>query len=866
MRVDRYPARSHRAVGARLQHLALTLVLGLFSACGGGGGAVVVEPPELVPGPDGLSGQVLLPDFDLGRVLEQEPNDTPAQPFRLAPIWPRCAFEVAGTLGTSAAHYGSADAQDVLRIVAIAEQVVSLRLDFTADDPVGGAANLVAVAVLDGLTGQGLASQPAGPTPRELTFDALPGQPYDVVLTVGSGHADYVAAFALADPAAPQLKLRAGGAPPPPTAAAAKPAPAKPPTRPVVAPGPGEPACAGTHILVHLRDGCDADAFCERHGLVRGARLGTGTYRMAFETPPDASARQAALALSSGLGVDADVEWAEPDWILRPLSLPNDPELARQWNLRAVGAPAAWRHTKGNPGIVVAVIDSGILPHPDLAGATVQGYDFISFPDMAGDGDGRDLDPTDMGDEFARSGLSTWHGTHVAAIVAARQDDGYGGSGVAPLTSVRPIRVLGRTGGLVSDAVDAILFCAALHATAEGFFLEQPDPIVNLSLGIDVDAPDLRVACSQAANQGVLLVAAAGNTGGDVLYPAAYPGVMAVGAVGGNLLTTNYSSHGPEIEIAAPGGRVNDDQWNDGWEDGVLSAVRDETVYPAVFTHQTITGTSQAAPHVAGAAALMLALDPTLTASELRTILRGTALDLGTRGSDEAYGSGLLQAHEALLYVLSRLGTPSTAPPELMLPTNTVQFEGLRVDIEVPLMNAGAGSLSVTSALASTDDGAPWLSATFVPDPEPGSPVDNKAVRVAVLRAAVPSDPGRYAGTLRLGDASGVFGSIRVVLYVRQRTRLGEVIPVIAHEMQTGIARRKAVALPEHDYRYWFRLIPEGEYELQAGEDLDGDGFICEIADACGWHGGPTQADAVPVPFVAGEDALQGLSILLTGP
>jgi serine protease len=101
---------------------------------------------------------------------------------------------------------------------------------------------------------------------------------------------------------------------------------------------------------------------------------------------------------------------------------------------------------------------------------------------------------------------------------------------------------------------------------------------------------------------------------------------------------------------------------------------------------------------------------------------------------------------------------------------------------------------------------------------------------------------------------------------VRERTRLGEVIPVLAIEKDTTIARRRGFAMPERNYRYWFRRIPVGDYVLNAGEDLDGDGFICELADACGWHGGPTEADAIPVPFVEGEEALQGLSILLMGP
>ena len=183
------------------------------------------------------------------------------------------------------------------------------------------------------------------------------------------------------------------------------------------------------------------------------------------------------------------------------------------------------------------------------------------------------------------------------------------------------------------------------------------------------NSSDLEFACARAHNQGVFVVASTGNDGGGVLYPAAYASTFAVAAVDGEPDTTRYSGAGPEVDIAAPGGLPAADAWNDGWPDGILGCYLDETVASTEPTHVGVVGTSQAAPHVSAAAALMLSLDPTLLVSDLRAFLRGSALDLGVVGEDVAFGAGLLQIHRALNLVLKRLGTPrsdaprSTPPP-----------------------------------------------------------------------------------------------------------------------------------------------------------------------------------------------------------
>jgi serine protease len=823
----------------------------LLADCGGGGGGGTPAPAPVIL--DGLAGTVLLPDYDLGRIVEQEPNDARDRPFRLPPVWPRSVLEVTGTLGVTALRFGRADPVDVLLFRCTADQEVSLELTFEAQDPTDpGHANDVRAEVFRRVTGASVAVTAAGGQPRTLVFDALGGEDYEVVIDT-DGHGWWTARFTTADPVVPFAVVQSK-----PSAPAAPALVAAAPVRPLGA----QCRCSPTHVLVRLRDACGPDGVCSRHDLRAGRTTALGSRRMTFDTPAGQDPEACAQALCASLAADPDVLWAEPDWVVRTAGVPTDPEFGRSWNLRAVGVPSAWDVTTGAPGVVVAVVDDGVVSVPDLEGRVVGGYDFVSDPGVAGDGDGRDPDPTDPGDHFLSSGLSSWHGTHVAAIIAAKHD-GKGMAGIAPGCRIMPLRALGIGGGYVSDAADAILYAAALYTTQDGHRLTAPVAVVNLSIGLDQDSNELRDACNRANGQGCLLVAAVGNTGKSVQYPAAYASTLAVAAVDGLLTTTQYSSYGDEVDLAAPGGGTSGDAQCDGWHDGVLSAVLDETADPAVPAFALYVGTSQAAPHVAGAAALLKSLDPTLSPTALKTILRGTALDRGPAGEDVAYGAGLLQVQEAVKYVRKQLGNPRGDAPYLLLPTQSVQFDGLRTSITLPLYNGGGGEMTLTSATAVTDDGQPWLSATLVDSVLPAPPVNFDKVDLGVDRSVLPPTGDRYSGSILFENADGVQGTIRVVLYVKQRLRAGQILPAAVIEDGTGIARRKAYALPEFGYRYWFRGMPAGAYRIEAGEDLDGDGFFCEVGDACGWHGGATEADAVPVAFVPGQPAVQGLGVVL---
>lgn len=829
---------SHPAFG-RFRTVLLAGGLLTLIGCGSGGPSWPDPEPTVPPG---IQGSVHLADLDLGRLVEQEPNDGRAQSYLLPPLSPRTRLEVTGEVGTSAVWFGHVDPVDAFRLGVLSDQAVAVALTFLPDDPAGGGANDVEVEVFDSDTGALVAGTVDGDQPRTGAFAAARGTVYDVVVTCEAGHAAYVLSFACTDPA---------GTPPAPAKATALPTPTARTSSSVATHGGRD--CAGSHLLVRLRTGADGEAVARRFGLLAGRRTGTGTLRLLFPARILEGRLGAAMAWCARLLADPDVEWAEPDYVVRSLADPDDPDFARQWNLRAVGVQGAWEVTEGDASIVVGVVDSGIVEHPDFEGQVVAGYDFISDGTIAGDGGGRDSDPTDVGAGEHASGLSAWHGTHVAAIVAARSRDGHGLAGVAPGCRVMPLRAIGIGGGLVSDVSDAILYAAGLLTTRDGRRLSEPLPIVNLSLGLDIDTQELRSACSRASNMGVLLVGSAGNTGQRVLYPARYPSVLAVAAVDPFLDTTGYSNYGEEVEIAAPGGLGSRDIAGAGWPDAVLSCVLDDTVYPMRPSLGYLEGTSQAAPHVAGAAALLLSVDPTLSAQTLKILLTGSALDRGIPGRDEAYGWGVLQVHEALRLLLLEGGTPLSTPPRLLLASTSLAFGGFETRHEVCVMNGGGGRLEFSEPRVATDDGAPWLGAEYVLAPGSGS-TEVARVVVTVNRAAIGSEPACYSGTVFVPDAEGtVLGTLRIVLFVDQYLLAGARLTAIARTADTGGVRAFGTVSAAAGYRYWFPNLAPGAYKVMGGTDLDGDGFICESGDACGWHGGATEEEATVLEVVRNQ-------------
>ena len=354
-------------------------------------------------------------------------------------------------------------------------------------------------------------------------------------------------------------------------------------------------------------------------------------------------------ALASG----PEIEFAAPDLLMQPTLVPDDPRLGEQWGFGngpgAMNIRNAWDKAAGE-GVVVAVLDTGITRHPDLDANVVPGYDFISSGSMAGDGDGRDADPSDEGDHDGWRG-SSWHGTHVAGTVAAVTGNGAGGAGTAFKAKIQPVRVLGRGGGFGSDIADAIVWAAGvpLAGLPEN---RTPAKVINLSLGRQGTCDSLyRRAVSMATANGATVVVAAGNSNMEVsrFTPANCPGVIAVAATTEAGSRAGFSNYGQGITVSAPGTNI-------------LSTHNSGTQGPASPGYAAMNGTSMASPHVAGVVALIQSAVPRpLSPAAVAGVLKDTARPL-PGACTGGCGAGIVDAYAAVVKAQGGVSEPDPDP------------------------------------------------------------------------------------------------------------------------------------------------------------------------------------------------------------
>ncbi|MBE2252478.1 MAG: S8 family serine peptidase [Myxococcus sp.] len=375
--------------------------------------------------------------------------------------------------------------------------------------------------------------------------------------------------------------------------------------------------------------------------------------------------------------------FVELNFVVEPTFTPNDALFVNQWHYRAMRLPAAWDISQGGSSVVVAVIDTGHAPHPDLDGNTLPGIDLISDVAMAADGDGRDSDPTDvMGPVPPQSRGSSWHGLHVAGTIAALTNNTTGVAGVAPNVRVVPVRVLGRGGGTTFDIAAGINW--AVGVTVPGVASNRnPAIVLNMSLTGAGGAQTYASAIRAATDANAIVVVAAGNDDTDTAntMPCNNANVICVAATDLRGRATAYTNYGREVTVSAPGGAVDRDDDGNGEPDGVLSTV-------GGGRYGYLEGTSMATPHVAGLVALMKSQARALTFTQVKALLQANVDPIS---NCTACGAGIVDAQRVLQAV-----TPQPTRPGLLnINVDALVFSEAVKEHQVRLANVGGAPLRV---------------------------------------------------------------------------------------------------------------------------------------------------------------------------
>ncbi|KFL37231.1 hypothetical protein N788_10350 [Arenimonas donghaensis DSM 18148 = HO3-R19] len=397
-----------------------------------------------------------------------------------------------------------------------------------------------------------------------------------------------------------------------------------------------------------------------------------------------------AETLMRQIAANPNVEYVQIDRVMKHTLTPNDTSYSQQWGYTdadaGIRANTAWDVANGS-GIIVAVLDTGHVSHSDLNANIVGGYDFISNTTTAGDGNGRDSDPSDPGDYYGGN-PSSWHGTHVAGTVAAVTNNGKGVAGTAWGAKVMPVRVLGRGGGSTSDIADAIIWASG--GTVSGvptLSAANAADVINMSLGGSGSCDTTtQNAINSAVSRGTTVVVAAGNSNANAsgFTPASCNNVVNVASVTSASARSSFSNYGTSIDVSAPGS-------------GILSTLNSGTQGPGSESYASYNGTSMASPHVAGAVALAqsrrLALGLALwTPAQVEANLKSTAYALSGSCSGGC-GAGIIDAR-----ALVDLAGGSTPPPPPPPPSGGTLTKGVAV---TGLSASTGNSLNYTMAVPS---------------------------------------------------------------------------------------------------------------------------------------------------------------------
>lgn len=567
-------------------------------------------------------------------------------------------------------------------------------------------------------------------------------------------------------------------------------------------------SAAKTQVIIQVRKGISCADLAARYTGLTFKRKMRGGFCL-FESRLSAEE-------TSALKSDPDVRSFELNRKLRRHA--NDPYAAIDWAMIQTDAPDLLDLGEYPiENVVIAVLDSGIRYHEDLPAPGsplwVRGYDFVTDSAAAGDGDGHDADPTDVGsDDFS-------HGTGMTGIIGGIWDNGLGSFGAAAGVKIMPVRVVGLDNGTISDIVEGLYYAAGLP-NLSGTVPPVKADIINISLGTDSASPLLHAAITDVRNNGVIIVASVGNDGIDaVSYPAAFSEVIGVGATDINDILAPYSNYGDGITLVAGAGDL---EAGNNWSDGKL-------ILLGTDEYGLADGTSVAAPLVAASLGWLKAACSFLTPLDVDELIAGihpdTAVeittDLGASGYDPFYGYGLL-ATVAGVEAAEEVCNAVYLPPQPEASTTALTLTSAVTSGSIEITNSGGGELVVTEvnyddtflSLEVVDNGAGGytLTATLLPgfSGQLDMPVDVYFSGIA--------DPVRVTFEAAVGAFAVVTTSV-VTLQLK--------------DAQTDTLAFSAYSDPDREQTYSFPAVEPGSYNLVAGLDLNDNGILCEEGEPC---------------------------------
>lgn len=577
------------------------------------------------------------------------------------------------------------------------------------------------------------------------------------------------------------------------------------------------------------------------------------TQNISYSASLDANRHWQTLQAARVLSARDDVVYAEPNWKRYPSALAPvaDPLYATQWHYDAINLESAWQAmgSRGSDSVKVAVLDTGVLTaHPDLSSNLIAGYDFID----------NDADANDPGDKSIGGQRSSFHGTHVAGTIAAIEGNNAGGTGIAPGVKIMPVRVLGRDGGTSAEIIAGLCFAAQLNSNDNSLCRNVPAgtsaDIINLSLGGPGFSQTEQAVYNAVMSKGIIVIAAAGNESTSApSYPAAYDGVISVSATNRNTELASYSNYGSLIDVAAPGGDFASDE-------GVLSSWGDDISGTTELIYGSLQGTSMAAPHVAGIAALMKSVKTDLTHTEFRShlIAGNLSQDIGDVGRDNQFGYGLIDAHKAVLESLGNTG------PRLLSSVNSVFFDVSQITRTFTLIGSGnpadgnleaaLGNISVAIIGADNGSGGSWLSL-------------NKLSGLGEYTATVDRSnmaEGAYEATIKVtSNVEDVLIAVKLQIGNAELTAnagvqyvliLDEDVEANSDGVFESVAGSSALLAKDGQYSYQVTGLAKGRYTVSTGSDLDFDDVICDAGESCGQY--PTLAQSTIIEITEEQPSL----------